>query len=441
MKTTKKLSYLALALTLPFTLSHVSYANNISLEQMTADVSYLASDKLKGRGNFSPEIDQAADYISGRFKEIGLVPLPGFSDFKQTFNVINIKPQTVKVTLNNKDVTSDHIAMVSTISNIDWTDTKDFTTHIIPADGNFRATLGEINQQGGKHLVLLNSAQNKIFSGYQGYFSRGINKLSVDHQGAVIIVLTDETQVDTINIHAKTSITTQSLTNIVGVLKGKERRDENILFSGHYDHLGEKSGDGDTIYNGADDDASGTTAVINLAQHYAKQGNNNRSLIFAAFTAEEIGGFGSRYFSEHIDPNSITAMINIEMIGKPSKFGPGQVWMTGMNRSSLGKILNSYLKDKQGKIYQDPYPEQKLFYRSDNATLARLGVPAHSFSSTQLDQDKFYHQVSDDIDSLDLNSMHQVIENLAIATQGLVDGTITPTRIDVNTVKSRGKIY
>ncbi|GHE78621.1 M20/M25/M40 family metallo-hydrolase [Thalassotalea profundi] len=440
-QTTKKLSYIALSLLLPLTCSNISFANNISLEQMTADVSYLASDDLKGRGNFTTEIDQAGDYISNRFKEIGLTPLSGFSSFKQTFNVMNIKPLAINIELNGKTINSENTAMVSTISNINWQSTKDFTTHTVAADGNFRKTVSEINQQGGKHLVLLNNAHSKIFSGYKGYFSRGINKLSIDHQGAIIIVLTDETQIDNINISAKTNITKQTLTNIVGVLKGHEKSGENVLFSGHYDHLGSKDGEGDTIYNGADDDASGTTAVINLAQHYANQGNNSRSLIFAAFTAEEIGGFGSRYFSEHINPDSITAMINIEMIGKPSKFGAGQVWMTGMERSSLGDILNNYLKNKQGKIYKDPYPEQKLFYRSDNATLARLGVPAHSFSSTQLDKDKFYHQVSDDIDSLDLNSMHQVIENLAIATQGLADGTITPSRIDKNTVKSRGKIY
>lgn len=438
---TRKLSYIALALALPFTLSNVSLANNISLEQMTTDISYLASDDLKGRGNFTAEIDQAADYISKRFKAIGLTPLSGFDDFKQTFSVINIKPLTINVTLNGKEISQEQTAMASTISDINWQKTTDFTTHVIAADGDFRATLGEINQQGGKHLVLLNSAQSKIFKGYQGYFSRGLNKLTIDHQGAVIIVLTDETSVDNINISAKTGITKQTLTNIVGVLKGHDKNNENVLFSAHYDHLGSKDGEGDTIYNGADDDASGTTAVINLAQHYAQKGKNSRSLIFAAFTAEEIGGFGSRYFSEHIEPDAITAMINIEMIGKPSKFGPGQVWMTGMERSSLGEILNTYLKDKQGEIFKDPYPEQKLFYRSDNATLARLGVPAHSFSSTQLDKDKFYHQVTDDLSSLDLNSMHQVIENLAIATQGLVDGSITPTRIDVNTVKGHGKIY
>ena len=129
------------------------------------------------------------------------------------------------------------------------------------------------------------------------------------------------------------------------------------------------------------------------------------------------------------------------MIGKPSKFGAGTLWMTGMDRSNLGALLNKNLVELNTQIYQDPYPEQGLFYRSDNATLARLGVAAHSFSSTQLDKDQHYHKVTDDINSLDLSSMHKVIETLATATQPLVDGTATPTRIDKAEVRAKGKIY
>ena len=226
-----------------------------------------------------------------------------------------------------------------------------------------------------------------------------------------------------------------------GVLKGHEKNGENVLFSGHYDHLGSKDGEGDTIYNGADDDASGTTAVLNLAQYYAEKDNNKRTLMFSAFTAEEIGGFGSKYFSQQLNPDDVVAMINIEMIGKPSKFGAGTVWMTGMERSNLGTLLNEKLAATNTEIFADPYPEQGLFYRSDNATLARLGVPAHSFSSTQLDKDQHYHQVSDDLASLDLTSMHKVIESLATATQSLVDGEVTPTRVDKAQVRASGKIY
>jgi len=260
------------------------------------------------------------------------------------------------------------------------------------------------------------------------------------------MALSDLTPVEVINLNVSSvnSISKSELTNVVAVLPGKTKPDEIVLYSAHYDHLGESTTEAantDKIYNGADDDASGTAAIINIAQYYAKEDNNARTLMFVAFSAEEIGGFGSRYFSQQLDPKKITAMINIEMIGKASKFGAGSLWMTGMERSNLGEQLNLVLAKSGKKIYKDPYPEQGLFYRSDNATLARLGVPAHSFSSTQLDKDQHYHKVSDDLASLDLNSLHKVIEALAIATNPLVDGSVTPSRIDANKVKAKGLIY
>ena len=110
-------------------------------------------------------------------------------------------------------------------------------------------------------------------------------------------------------------------------------------------------------------------------------------------------------------------------------------------QKALGELLNKSLEKHDIEIYKDPYPEQGLFYRSDNATLARLGVPAHSFSSTQLDKDQHYHKTSDDLSSLDLNSMHKVIETFSIASEDLVNGKITPTRVDVSKVEGHGKIF
>ncbi|MFT6207503.1 MAG: hypothetical protein ACJA0T_001411 [Colwellia sp.] len=412
--------------------------------QVVKDITYLASDNLKGRASFSPEIDQAADYISERFTEIGLIPLAGSKDFKQTFKVTSIMPSSLTVTLNGNAIEATQLAMASTIAVIKWDGTEDVNTHIIGKSDDMRAALGKMNNEGGQHFVMIHSTHAKIFAGYQGYFKRGLTKLSLKQQGAIVMVLADDSEITSLAVNAATNITEKTLTNIVAILPGKdknlEKAKEIVLYSSHYDHLG-LSADGKEVFNGADDDASGTSAVINLAQHFASQGNNKRTLMFSAFTAEEIGGFGSKYFSQQLNPDDVVAMINIEMIGKPSKFGAGTMWMTGMERSNLGELLNASLQEKSTKVYKDPYPKQGLFYRSDNATLARLGVPAHSFSSTQLDKDQHYHQTSDDINSLDLDSMYKVIESLSIATQGLVDGSITPTRIDINTVRTSGKIY
>lgn len=447
-----KKSFLSLSLFASLCLlSLPSYSSSaLTLENVTKDVSYLASDDLKGRASFSPEIDKAANYIGHRFNEIGLVSFDKkspTSTYKQSFSIFSIQPEILKVNVNGTHIAAENLAIASTFDSLQWNSQliKDeaVSFHHIKNDDDFRATLSTLNQAGGEHLVFVSPAHQKMFLRYQNYFNRGLTKLNLSEQGALVLVLTDETTPENITVNATTSISKKTLTNVVGVLPGKTKPEEIVLFSAHYDHLGlvKDATDGDKIFNGADDDASGTSAVINIAEYYANKGDNARTLMFAAFTAEEIGGFGSRYFSEQLNPNDISAMINIEMIGKPSKFGPGNVWMTGMERSNLGALLNENLKDKGIKIHQDPYPEQGLFYRSDNATLARLGVPAHSFSSTQLDKDKHYHKVSDDLASLDLNSMFKVIELLAIGSQGLVDGTVTPSRVDVNKVKSHGLIY
>ena len=448
-------SIFTLSLSTPSFAYHAT--QGITLAQVTDDVSYLASDELQGRGNFSAEIGKAADYIAKRFADNGLKNASGISanNFLQHYNIIKITPTKLNLSLNGKEIAADQLAIASTLEQLSWNiDNKasiakaKFTLHTVSKDDDMRATLSKLNHQGGQHLVLLNSAHADLFKRYQSYFGRGLTKLAnatSDNGGAIVIALTDFTasQINTLSLTSVNTKSNHELTNVVAVLPGKSKPEEIVLYSAHYDHLGVKNSqdNSDNIYNGADDDASGTAAVINLAQHFAKQGKNERTLMFAAFSAEEIGGFGSKYFSKQLVPSKITAMINIEMIGKPSKFGAGSIWMTGMERSSLGEQLNNALAKTGEQIHQDPYPEQGLFYRSDNATLARLGVPAHSFSSTQLDKDQHYHKASDDVASLDLKSLHKVIQALATATQPLVDGTITPSRIDVNKVKGKGLIY
>jgi len=432
-----------------------SATNNISLAQVTKDITYLSSDELKGRGNYSAEIRIAADYIAQRFQESGLVVADGISgaDFLQTYQITKTTPKTLNVTINGQSIASESIAMVSTITHFSWTmnnqaKNTEFQIHNIGKDDDMRAIIGTLNKQGGKHIVLLNPKHKALFKRYQGYFQHGTTKLTQENTnqfsgGIIVIVLSAITaeKIITLNISGISTMSKNELVNVVAIIPGKTKPEEVVLYSAHYDHLGIKAGEEGVIYNGADDDASGTTAILNIAQHFAQQGDNARTLMFAAFSAEEIGGFGSRYFSQQLQPQTITAMINIEMIGKPSKFGAGTLWMTGMDRSNLGEQLNIELAKFGKKIHQDPYPKQGLFYRSDNATLARLGVPAHSFSSAQLDEDPHYHQTSDNLASLNLTSLQQSIKILAAATQPLVNGSITPSRIDKNLVNGKGLIF
>jgi Zn-dependent M28 family amino/carboxypeptidase len=159
-----------------------------------------------------------------------------------------------------------------------------------------------------------------------------------------------------------------------------------------------------------------------------------RTILFAAFTAEEGGGYGSRHFSTQLDPDQIVAMFNIEMIGKPAVEGPNTAWVTGFERSSFGPLLQEAVEGTVFSFYPDPYPDQNLFYRSDNATLARLGVPAHSISTTPIDVDEDYHQVSDHIETLDLDHMTNAIKAIAMGAETMISGAATPSRVDPATI-------
>jgi len=219
------------------------------------------------------------------------------------------------------------------------------------------------------------------------------------------------------------------LFNIIGVLEGHSKKSEFVVITAHYDHLGLKKRGTDKIYNGADDDASGVAAVLALAEYFKAKGDNERTIIFITFTGEEAGMLGSTYFGTQIDASNYVAGINIEMIGKESKFGPKTAWLTGFNRSDFGKIIQKNLKGTEYRLYPDPYTAYNLFFRSDNASMAKLGIPAHTFSTGPIDNDKHYHKVSDEAETLNISTITETIRAIAKGTESIISGADTPTRI------------
>lgn len=217
--------------------------------------------------------------------------------------------------------------------------------------------------------------------------------------------------------------------NVIGVLEGKSKKDEYVIVSAHYDHLKMKKEGEDRIYNGANDDASGVTGVIALAEYFKNKNDNERSIIFVCFTAEEMGLIGSKHFGKDIDASKFVAGINLELIGKEPKTGPKTAWLTGFERSNFGKIIQKNLEGTGYKLFPDPYKKYNLFFRSDNASLARLGVPSHTFSTTQIDIDPDYHKVTDEAETLDIDVLTETIKAVAIGTSSIINGKDTPTRV------------
>lgn len=226
--------------------------------------------------------------------------------------------------------------------------------------------------------------------------------------------------------------------NIIGVLEGKSKKDEFVVVSAHFDHLGirKTTGQLDSIYNGANDDASGVTGVLTLAEYFKNKGTNERTIVFVAFTGEEMGLKGSTHFGKGIVASKFVAGINLEMIGKTPSFGPNTAWLTGFERSDFGKIIQQNLEGTGYQLFPDPYKKFNLFFRSDNASLARLGVPSHTFSTTPIDVDKDYHQASDEAATLNMTVITQTIQAVAKGTESIINGLDTPTRVVLEENKS-----
>ena len=215
-------------------------------------------------------------------------------------------------------------------------------------------------------------------------------------------------------------------TNVIGILRGSDPKfsKETILLSAHLDHLGVRPGvPGDNIFNGADDDASGVTAVLELAEALAKGPKPKRTVLFALFGSEEIGGYGARYFQEHppVPIESFVANLEFEMIGRAdSAVAPHTLWLTGYERSNLGPQLAAH----GARLVADPHPEQNFFRRSDNYVLARKGIIAHTVSSYGLHTD--YHRPSDDLAHIDFAHMAEAIASMVGPVAWLVNSDFKP---------------
>ena len=230
--------------------------------------------------------------------------------------------------------------------------------------------------------------------------------------------------------------------NVIGAIKGKSKPGQLIIFSAHYDHVGTRSTNPfpdynfvagkDKIFNGANDNASGVAAVISLAKYFKALENNERTIIFVAFTGEELGLLGSKFLANEFEPDSIVTVINIEMIGR-SEFKSPRPFITGYEYSNLKELLNRSYQvfgdNKEKEFFKiDPYLKSLLFKRSDNYSFALKGVPAHSIMLTSPD-DKYYHHPDDEAWTLDYQKMKKVITGIAFGTTSLVKGLDTPERI------------
>lgn len=215
--------------------------------------------------------------------------------------------------------------------------------------------------------------------------------------------------------------TVETTYNVLGVIRGKgpDADAQAVLLSAHYDHVGVKAG---VVYPGANDDASGTAAVLEFARMLGARKAPKRTVHFALFGCEESGGHGAKYFLAHPSTPlaNLAANLEFEMIGVPDPADRTRLMLTGWERTNLGPALKAH----GASIGPDHYPEENFFQRSDNYQLARKGVIAQTISAWPIPPT--YHQPTDDLAHVDLGFMAEVIQSLVEPVRWLLNSDFRP---------------
>lgn len=413
-------------------------------EWVAAHEAFLASDAMNGRGSATRDEAIAAAYVASQFQGFGLSPAPGMSGYLQTGTVVRLrfagKPglDVDGRSLGDADglqvLSSPGTAVAGTLQ-MASKDPQALSGDVVavPDPGSSLALswMRAAGAKGVKLLILRDSDQTRELWDHFNKTTRlpvyledqGPSK----KPGATIVVL-GAPAFDALKAGSQVSLDlpelvrdTSPTTNAVGYLEGSDPKAGVVLYTAHLDHLGRRP-DG-TIMHGANDDASGTTAVLELAHALAAGGRPKRSILFVCYGAEEIGGWGSQYFAAHppVPLASIVANLEFEMIGaQDPKLPPNTLMMTGFERSDLGEALKAH----GALVAADPYPDQHFFERSDNYSLAVTGVVAHTLSGWAVTPT--YHTPDDTLANLNLPFMTRAIQSLIEPARWLADGDFTP---------------
>jgi hypothetical protein len=405
-------------------------ADPITEPRVKEVVSFLASDDLLGRDSPSPGQDKAAEYIAAAFKRAGLTTASEAGGFFHQFTLQGVRLDSDSVELkvrhvDDKPEEGDKIDQERELkANADvrlWRagDGAGEPGQTATVGAFTDPRIGRLLMGGGRRPVLLeidpeDPSWQKTEGLHQklGQVRQESSPVFLVRKGALPAGALDS-GTWTVTWKAKPAeAVAVKLRNVVGILKGKELPDEYVIVSAHYDHIGTGAPvNGDSIYNGADDDASGTTAVVTIAEALAKAPPPRRSIAFVCFSAEEKGLRGSQAFAQEppFPLAQVVANVNIEMIGRPPGGGQKKAWITGSEYSDFAAIARPALA-RAGIELTDFDMATMLFAQSDNYSLAAKGVVAHSISAGSLHHD--YHQPSDEVSKLDLPHMTAVIRGL-----------------------------
>lgn len=461
--------------------------NTITKSQIEGHIYFLADDLLKGRSTGTPENKIAASYLANTLRSYGVKPNPKTGDYYQKVILEKIEPPlTSSITINNTeienyaiikanktDISGDAIFLNYGLEE-DYKGKEVSGKIIIIKGGNkesqgARAAFGALSEKaelakknGAKGVIELINTNTQTWGFIDHNFNeprlsvKSEEKSNIEECNFVYNWVLDEgnTMIDKIASTnknrasikmSKENKSTVISQNVIGVVEGTDPvlKKEYIIYSAHYDHVGIGSPDetGDTIYNGARDNAVGTTTVLSMAQNLTKY-PTKRSALFILFTGEEKGLLGSEYYVE----NPVLPLEQMVYCFNSDNGGYNDTSLTtivGLERTTAAQDIKDASKAFGLTAIDDPAPEQGLFDRSDNVHFAKKGIPAPTFSMgfTSFDGEvtKYYHQPGDEANTLDYDYLLKFFQAYVLSGRNIANGLDTPFWVKGDKYEAKGK--
>jgi len=455
MKVVRSLGWMPVAVLAWGTCAAQSAAWTVRPEWVRAHEEFLASDAMQGRGSATHDEEVTATYVASEFMGYGLKTAPGMTGYIQSAEVVSpVLDGHGSLSAGGLSLTegAEFQVLVSTGTSVSGpllkvkaADAKNLTgargavvviTDVPQGVDSMGAAQG-LRRSGAAMIVIeesVGSQQTLTMFGGKTRVPIRVKDDPAPRGGVTLVTLNPDVYKKFV---AERDGTTVSLTlqevpqakpretfNAIGYLPGSDPKAGTILLTAHLDHLGiGRPVNGDAIFNGANDDAAGTTAVLELARALASGPQLKRSVLFVCYGSEEAGELGSTYFGEHppVPLKELVANLEFEMIGNQDpKMPKGVLLLTGWERSNLGPTLKAH----GALLGPDPYPEQHFFERSDNYALALKGVVAHTAAGWGTVPT--YHQPNDDLAHLDLPFMTAAIQSLVAPLRWLAGSDFKP---------------
>ncbi len=407
---------------------------HISADSLRGHLSFLASDLLEGRNTPSRGLDLAAEYIAAQFRRIGLEPI-GDDGYFQTATIASRQQnsKSFEMTVTGAARTVRVEATQTAILNEKLLALENVPIAIAPDDpaGKVVLVLPRTRPKlDGAALVLYavpSAPRPALFD--PEVASKQPRGWMFSQELADFVKNTPDARV---SMHVEPAIETRSkVRNVAGILRGSDPalRDTYVLLTAHYDHVGMRATGDDKIFNGANDDGSGTVSVIEIASAIAAMNPHpKRSMVFMTFYGEELGDIGSQFYARHpLVPLAKTiAHLNLEQVGRTDdKEGPqiAEATITGFDFSNLPAIVAEAGKAAGVNIHNRPHGDE-YFVRSDNAALAAVGIPAHTLAVAFDFPD--YHQPGDEWQKIDYDNMAKLDRAVALGLLRLASDAAPP---------------